>query len=206
MQSAQVSTSYSLRHAKSPEQRFSQTLNELFDSLADIIGAMNETGLCVVNDAAVHITKILVAAYDPKTLLESFILHHEHWHHIEKRDPSYVMKDFDQMLLANEIEMDTSIIKEPFTVYERLQQQPGKFGTNPDKWPVNQQDIDTIWCFFDAMVGIACNYVNDRMVESRRPNRVICKSYPKHYDEIDLISYSRRIGFKLGGNQLTSAN
>ncbi len=177
------------RQTTTPSQRFKQTLNELFSLLTDLIYWIRDAGLTNLSPEAVQIVSLLVSAYGGDAMLESFILHHSHWDHIVHRNTEYIMKDFDEMLRDNGITADTTIIKTPFSVYASLVRNPGSFGENQDRWPISQAELDDIWSYFDAMVGIACNHVHKRLNS---------REVPSYYSRVDIHRYSRELNFKLG--------
>ncbi len=176
----------------SPSQRFKQTLMELFESLSDVVADIYSAGLCHITDKGVEMTAILVSAYPSQDLMESFISSHKHWVHIENRNTKYIMHDLDQMLLKNQITMDTSSIKVPFSAYDKLRGDTQKYGTDSSDWPVNEDDLNSIWSYFDSLIGIACNHVHG-CIKKR-------ESYPDYYREIDVEGYSKRLKFTLRDN------
>lgn len=175
-------------------ERFKSNVVKWLNFVADSIDDLNDLKLTTFksDDIALAIS-MLNALYDesPEMVMYHFINGHMHWEMIAKRDLKFVTEEIPKIYGKTAIDVDA--ITEIPKVYLKLKKSGYKGNKDEDSWPVNNEDMEQQWKFFNAMTIWACRFIKHRRsLPDIKQNEDIDKTIKK----IDLEKYEKLFDVK----------
>ena len=174
-------------------QEFTDNALELLGYLHDILTDLNNSNLTKISPQATQLAINLLkfgtsgsSSDDTKLkLLNGFINQYSNWENVKNRQLQFILNNSKSMF--DGIPVDVAAIQFPITYYLELKQK-GNFNGNKNEedWPVTSEDIDTLWKFFDVMVGKSCRYILKKRITE-----------PNFKKEIDVEKYIILFGFNM---------
>lgn len=124
---------------------FKENIIQLFDVLIRIITPLHEQQITSINPTLLTFGKGFIKQFDPETIIDTFInKSHMHWEKISERNDKFFIENanniFGELPIGN-VDIFADIFKSN--------------NVEPD-------DIEILWEFFDAFVGISILHVHDQ--------------------------------------------
>ena len=133
------------------EDNFAQTLEELLGLLCDINQDIVDCGLSNLEVEETREMIEFLSVYGNKELVQEFSSHHEKWTHVKNRSDEFILEHMPNIYP----ELETQIVTEPIRVFNEI-------GENE---AIDQDKIDIIWSYFDALIRHCCRYIRDNKKE-----------------------------------------
>lgn len=138
--------------------RFSLTMDKFMGVLADMIDELFDEELITFNRSTVQTYGFLMKTQPAVDLVWAVASTHEHWALVLSRDPKFIFDIFATFLKQSGKPIDPEMISAPFRCYEEMKNSDEWKDVEEDDWPVNQEDLDTIWDYIRVMVGLSCTH------------------------------------------------
>lgn len=152
---------------------FLKTLTDFLTDVSEIITDLVNEGIETngVKPASVDTSIFLLKAFRGEDIMEVFVDCYQDWGMIAERNRDFIRNTLKQRFSEREIPFDTNIISAPFESYEMIKSSPEWENLDPDDIPLVEQDIVTLWGFFDKLVRISCRYIKAKRVQGEyRPS------------------------------------
>jgi len=185
---------------KSQAYKMKETVKACLGLFVNIIKDIRDDKLTSVNVSDVEIVQALLQAYNGNDLLEEFIEQHKNWIEIKNRNEAFIKETLP--IIYSNVGFDVGIFAVPFDVLKTLKEEGLNGEFDEDDWPLCEDDIDTIWQYFETMVSIACNHIHlKRGSNSKNNPGANLENNPganlEHYPGINLEHYVTLFGVKL---------
>lgn len=147
----------SLKQAKivPPENRFRKNITQLSETLATIIGELQDDGHTFVPPIIIQLITTFLENFDAHTLIRNFIYYSgEHWGMIKKRNEDFFFDHADNIFrdlgdYVPNAQKHINTFKSLFAAKD-----------DNDDFLVVQDDRNLIWEYFDSMIKISIKYVH----------------------------------------------
>lgn len=156
-------------------QRFHNTTVDFLEFIASSIADLRQKKMTRYTEVQVNIARNILSAYPPNTLVDDFIEHNKYWEHVAARNEDFILTDVPE--IYKNMRIDVNLLIEPFRAFK----------ANPDNGVIIDEDIDNMWKYFEVMVKISCNYINNHRL----------KNNGKGYDGVDLDLMTKLFKFEL---------
>lgn len=179
-----------------PATRFRTNIVELLEFVCSAVQDLIDEKLTIMNANAISIASNIVRGWSAVELINSFVGCHEDWRRIYEKDLKFISETVPETYKG--IPFDVNIFIVPVKIYMDLRKAGNYKGAEDEEdWPINSDDIDTMWEFFHAMVGIACTYIHIGRRPQYLSNNAFTYTNPDYCKEIDLESYVEMFEVKL---------
>ncbi|CAK7994889.1 Hypothetical protein POVR1_LOCUS407 [uncultured virus] len=173
------------------EEKFRNNTLAWFELIGSMLDDLNAVGLTGYDSAPISSASAAISLMKGEKLIAYFIAGHDHWDKIANRDLKFVTEEIPK--IYGKATIDVKAIVEPAKVYLAIKTKGNYKGSaKEDDWPVNSQDMERQWKYFDAMVNLSCRYgANRKNYPPRIPEDV-----DKHIKEIDFAKYGKLFNIK----------
>lgn len=145
-------------------ERFSNNVIKWLELIQSTIEDLNDQEITKVTGNNIETAIVILKKLYKESagdIMEHFVKGHIHWDMIHKRDLKFVIEEIPKIYGKTQIDIDA--ITEIPKVYLRMKKEGNYEGkTDETTWPVNQEDMDAQWKYFDAMIIWACRYIKHR--------------------------------------------
>ena len=144
------------------EKRFRETIKDLMKIMYDILVDVTNDGLCDVSLASVDLCIKVIGSYNTSTMIEEFINIKDKWHLVEERNEEFVTVHMVKCFKDGNMPMNTNMITFPFDVYNKIKDDEEWQNIETDDWPIIKEDLENIWNFIEALIGISKSYLKEK--------------------------------------------
>jgi hypothetical protein len=140
--------------------KFRQVFEELLNYIMNVMGDMADDGLTDLDTTSVQVIVSFVHLMDSLDMVNKFSEYHQTWEAAYLCDCNFILVDIPSIYP----DLDTSVIREPIIVYNRLKEtKGGSLGPDEDDWPVNADIISTMWKFYRRLIELCCLHIHREM-------------------------------------------
>lgn len=180
----------------SPSSRFTVNFNEVMSIIGDIIDDLNNLHLCEFTKDNVEMVRNIINCFGHDNVMYALAKCHTEWIKVKSRQVTFISEDFTSILQANSIPINTAILTTVFNVYNEIKNTDKWKSVEDDKLPVNSDDVENIWTYFDSLIKITCSWVHESRMPEIKGGKLTYRN-PGFMDEIDLSRYESLFGFKI---------
>ena len=167
------------------EDKFRNNTISWFKLIGSMLDDLNAVNLTEYDSAPIESAIGGIGLLKSSKLIAYFIAGHAYWDMIAKRDLKFVTEEIPK--IYGKATIDVKAVVEPAVVYLALKNK-GVYNKsrNEEDWPVNGQDMESQWKYFDAMVNLSYRYALNR---KNHPPAVL-EVVDQHIKVIDFQKYN----------------